>query len=323
MDTMSLSPDPSVRGFRHEALFYSGVGGFLGGVLPFIREGVRAGEDVLVVVGAPKIGLLRSRLNGEASAVRFADMAEIGGNPARIIPAWREFVKAGTSMSRPFRGVGEPVYPERNADELAECQLHESLLNLAFDGGPAWRLLCPYDAETLGGDVLDEARRTHPFVWQDGDERLSERYLSSAGPSLDLPLPEPRTGAVHVLEFDGGSLRRVRRFVAEHARLAVLSPERVDEVVLAVNEVTTNTVRHGGGRGTLRLWLQGDVLVVEVRDRGSIGDPLVGRGAPALQQEGGRGLWLVNQLCDLVQLRSSTKGAAVRLHVRGARAHVV
>ena len=71
-------------------------------------------------------------------------MVELGRNPACIIPAWREFLRdAGPG---PIVGIGEPVWPGRSDAELVECSRHESLLNLAFDGGRPWRLLCPYDA---------------------------------------------------------------------------------------------------------------------------------------------------------------------------------
>ena len=55
-------------------------------------------------------------------------------------------------------------------------------------------------------------------------------------------------------------------------------------------------------------------LVVEVRDAGRIADPLVGRQLPSWDAVGGRGLWLANQLCDLVQIRSSDTGTVVRIH---------
>ena len=93
-------------------------------------------------------------------------MADLGANPARIIPAWRQFL-AARHQGGPVRGVGEPIWPGRRPAEMAEAVLHEGLLNVAFDDGPAWRLLCPYDAERLPADVIAEARRTHPTVTGD------------------------------------------------------------------------------------------------------------------------------------------------------------
>ena len=56
----------------------------------------------------------------------------------------------------------------------------------------------------------------------------------------------------------------------------------------------------------------------EVRDTGLIAEPLVGRHRPEDGTVGGHGLWLVNQLCDLVQVRSSPTGSVVRVHMRRA-----
>jgi MEDS: MEthanogen/methylotroph, DcmR Sensory domain len=44
-----------------------------------------------------------------------------------------------------LRGIGEPLFATRSADELVECQRHEALLNLAFQDAPGFWLLCPYD----------------------------------------------------------------------------------------------------------------------------------------------------------------------------------
>ena len=59
-------------------------------------------------------------------------MAEIGANPACIIPAWRDFVDECAEAGRAIRGIGEPIWADRSPAELVECQRHESLLNLAF-----------------------------------------------------------------------------------------------------------------------------------------------------------------------------------------------
>src|SRR3954465_8060261 len=127
--------------FRHEALLYAGLDEFLEGLLPFIRGGVAAGEPVLAVLDTGKIAALRAQLNGDADAVHFADMAAVGANPARIIPAWRAFVDEHATDGRPMRGIGEPIYPARGAVELVECHRHEALLNLAFDGTPGFWLV--------------------------------------------------------------------------------------------------------------------------------------------------------------------------------------
>ena len=58
-------------------------------------------------------------------------------------------------------------------------------------------------------------------------------------------------------------------------------------------------------------------MICEVRDSGRLDKPLAGRARPELGQGGGWGLWLANQLCDLVQLRTLPDGSVVRLHLRG------
>ena len=183
-------PAETVGGYRHEAFLYSGLPEFLSGTLSFIRRAVSAGDPVLVVVSAAKIGLLRQQLGAEAGRVTFADMADVGGNPARIIALWQTFVQDNAGAAQ-LCGIGEPIGPDRSPAQLAECQLHEALLNVAFDAeAPLW-LLCPYDLEALAGDVVDEAQRAHPFVAH-GDQRRP----SSAFEPIDLCLlytsPSPR-----------------------------------------------------------------------------------------------------------------------------------
>jgi anti-sigma regulatory factor (Ser/Thr protein kinase) len=303
---------------RHEAFFYSGPDEFVNGATAFIRAALEAEEPVLVVVGAPKIAQLREALDGSADSVHFADMADVGANPARIIPAWRDFVTANAAPSRGLRGIGEPIFPERGPDELVECQRHESLLNVAFEGVQGFRLMCPYDVVSLEPHVVDEARRSHPFVWAPDAEQESDSYRgdeASAAP-FTLPLPAPR-GPVEELEFDSDGLQAVRTLIARSAARAGLGAERTDDAILAVNELATNSIRHGGGRGTLRAWQEGKTLIYEVRDSGVLDRPLVGRELPKPGTAGGHGLWLANQLCDLVQIRALPDGNVVRIHVRG------
>jgi anti-sigma regulatory factor (Ser/Thr protein kinase) len=306
-------PAEAVGGYRHEAFLYSGLPEFLSGTLSFIRRAVIAGDPVLVVVSATKIDLLRQRLGTEAEHVAFADMAEVGDNPARIIGVWQAFVQDNAGAAQLY-GIGEPVDAGRSPTELAECQLHEALLNVAFDAAtPLW-LLCPYDLEALAADVIDEAQRSHPFVAH-GDQRQASSVfepIDLADP-FDRPVPPPPAGAAS-MSFGSGDLRRLRAFVAGRAEQAGLGQKAASGFVLAVSEIASNSVRHGGGRGELRIWAEGRSLVCEVSDRGHITSPLVGRVRPAPDAGAGAGLWVANQLCDLVQIYSSARGTTVRVY---------
>lgn len=302
--------------FRHEALLYAGDEDFVRATLPFVRDGLAHAEPVLVAVPKSRARLLRSALGGDAGDVCFADMEAIGRNPNRIIPVWREFVRDRCAGGRRARGIGEPIWAARTPAELVECQHHETLLNLAFVDDPALWLVCPYDVASLPADVIAEAERSHPFVAGGGRHGASPAYrgLAAAAGTLAGPLEEPPV-APDELGFGRWQLDRVRRFVARHAAAAGLDRARTGDLVVAVNEVATNSLRHAGGRGRIRAWTDGGAVVCEVRDGGRIRSALIGREAPPRDSEGGRGLWIVNQLCDLVQVRSTATGTVVRLHV--------
>jgi anti-sigma regulatory factor (Ser/Thr protein kinase) len=309
--------------FRHEALLYNGVADFVDTASSFIRDAFASDEPVLVVVGAEKIALLREELGSEADKVEFRDMATVGSNPARIIPAWYDFVADQTARTRYFRGIGEPISNDRSPEALVECQRHESLLNLAFHDAGAWWLLCPYDTSALPSSVLEEALRSHPFVWEGGAHRSSDSYLDLdlIRQPFDLPLPEPKT-VPWVMPFALEDLAALRSAVCDHARRHGFGVSAAEDIVVAVNEVAINSLCHGGGRGLLRVWREGDMFTCEIRDSGHLDQPLAGRRRPEAGQEGGFGIWLVHQLCDLVQMRQFPEGNCVRMHIsipHGAR----
>jgi anti-sigma regulatory factor (Ser/Thr protein kinase) len=215
-----------------------------------------------------------------------------------------------------MRGIGEPIWAERNAAEMEECQLHESLINLAFRGADSFQLICPYDTAALPDEVIAEARRSHPVVSHAGERQPCGDYCGTdrAAARFSEPLPEPASEAESLTVTMRG-LRDARRLVRRRAEAARLEG-RVDDFVLAVNEVLSNSISHAHESGLLRVWDEPDGLVCEVRDGGHISQPLVGREEPSLGQVGGHGIWLVNLVCDLVQVRSSAGGSAVRMTMR-------
>jgi anti-sigma regulatory factor (Ser/Thr protein kinase) len=301
--------------FLHEAVFYEGEDDFVGQVVPFLYEGVEAGEPILVALRADRTRRLQAELGGDATHVQFAPMETLGRNPARIISAWHDFVSANEGSGRALRGIGEPIWPGRSEPELQECHRHEALLNVAFDEGPPWWLLCPYDTSALPGDVLDEARRTHPVVREQGLAQVSGPFPSPlARDPFHGVLSEPEA-PVHEYPFGIDDLAAVRRLVAESAQASGLAEERVTELVLCVSELAANSVLHGGGTGVLRTWNEGAAVACEVRDRGALRERLTGRIRPPLDALNGRGVWFANTMCDLVQIRSQADGTVVRVQM--------
>jgi anti-sigma regulatory factor (Ser/Thr protein kinase) len=297
-------------------LFYAGGDhGFLEGTLALVKRALAHEAAVLVAVGSARAVALKEALDDEAERVRFANMRELGRNPARIIPGWQEFVREHAHSDGNALGIGEPVWPGRGPAELSECERHEALLNFAFDDGPGWHLLCPYDVDGLDDQVLEAAQHTHPLLAREGSRERNDDYACGREP------PRPFAGALSAplapvteLAFASKNLAELRHLLSVWATEQSLGDERTEELVLAVDELASNSIRHGGGVGLLRCWREADTLLCEVHDAGQIEAPLVGRSRPTPEARCGRGVWLVNQLCDLVQIRSAAAGTVVRVH---------
>lgn len=306
--------------FEHEALIFRGADELLAAVLPFIYAGLQAGDPILVATPDDHIDVIRREL-GESNAERvsFLDMKLIGGNPARIIPVWEDFVSRSAAPGVTPRGIAEPAWAGRGQEELVECEHHEALLNVAFASSPPWRLLCPYDAENLPVQAISGAERTHPVLTDHGRHHANRSWpgLATMGRPVTTPLRARPPTAV-TLSFSPADLREVRRVVADIALGGGLTPTRAEDLALAAHEMAANSIRHGGGSGVLHTWMQDGTALAEVSDAGRIEDALVGRRPPDPALVGGRGVWMAHQLCDLVQVRRTPSGTTVRLHQRSS-----
>jgi anti-sigma regulatory factor (Ser/Thr protein kinase) len=295
----------------HLAFFYHGQRDYLARIQAFALAGLANGDAVLIALPGENCGLLREHLGDGTRRLHYADMARLGRNPARIIPEVRDFVDAHHGQR--IRYVGEPIWPGRSAAEIREATRHEALLNLAFPGTAA-TILCPYDAAGLPRSVIREAERTHPAILANGYPIATGSYAGPGNlpPDCERPLPPP-PGAAETLRYET-DLRPIRALVADHARRAGLPGDRTDDLVLAVSELAGNTLRHTDGGGTVHVWHTGEEVLCQIHDQGWITDPLAGRTRrPA--DERGHGLWVVNQVCDLVELRTGRAGTTVRLHM--------
>ena len=314
------SPGPSTpvfdrsETFVHPALFYRGMDDYLANTVPFVLAGLTRQDPVAVAVPPRNLDAIQGRVREYGSDlvthVHWLDMTEAGRNPGRIIPhVLRAF--ADQHRDRHVSIIGEPIWAGRSATEYPACVQHEALINNAFHGR-AVTILCPYDADSLSESVLADAEATHP-VLMDGDRTWpSGRYApNDVVAAYNRPLPEA-TDPVHVIGT--GTIRQARDVAATYAIEAGLPAERAEDIRLVVAELVTNSIEHGGGTASLRTWCSRSELVYEVFDTGRLTDPLAGRLPAAPTATRGRGLLLVNALCDLVRIHAGVHGTAIRVH---------
>ncbi|MEU9235972.1 sensor histidine kinase [Streptomyces subrutilus] len=310
----STSSGQAEARFRHELYPYRGDAQFLDGTLGFIREALEADEAVVVAVPPDKTSLLRNELDQEP-AVTFVDPTAAGLNPGRHIAAWAAWMGERGEEGRPVRGIGETAWRQaRNAAHLSELRHHEWLINRAFADSATWSLMCPYDSADEDESVMRSLSDCHPLIRRDG-QRVPNASYQATGEYPFEALAAP--GDVYQeIGYTHGDLAAVRSKTSQCASDAGVPQEGLAKLAVAVTEIATNSIRYGGGRGTLRTWVQDATFLCEFRDAGYLSDVMAGRIRPAAEQIGGRGLWLAHQLCDLVEIRSTPQeGTTVRLHM--------
>jgi MEDS: MEthanogen/methylotroph, DcmR Sensory domain len=310
---MQASPARTEQSYRHEALLWHDRTDFTDSLVPFVTDGLDAGEPVMVAVVAEHVEWLRDGLGAKADQVTFFDMAELGRNPAKIIPAWQKFLDTDAAGDGPARGVGEPIWAGRGADELIECQVHEALLNVAVDPTIPFWLVCPYDMAGLEPAVIDEAYRSHPVVIEADAYRGSTSYAGSAHLEMMLGQELPAlAGEPTTIPFSAANLGRLRAFLKLEGHVAGLGLQQAADLATVTSGLAAESLRRGATSGTIRVWRQPRSVVCEVVDDTHLEDPLAGRRAPLV--DGADALWAANQLCDLVQLRTTATGTTVRVH---------
>ncbi len=281
---------------------------------PFVEEGLAAGEPVMVAMIREHANWLRDALGAGARKVKFVDMAVLGRNPARIIPAWQSFLDDHSADGKPARGIGEPIWTGRRPEEILECQLHEALLNVAVDPKTPFWLICPYDVHGLDADVIEEAHRSHLTVMDGSQSRSHPLYggrthVETMFEAELRPLPGEPGESAFTLE----NVESLFGIVTLDAYAAGLGSDKIADLAGTVRRLATASLSRGATHGTLQIWHSPQALVCDVSDNTVIDDVLVGR--RSMHADGPDGLWQANELCDLVQVRSGSAGTLVRLYM--------
>ena len=301
--------------FVHRALIYEDEADLLAATVPFLEEGLAAGERQLVVTTPRNAEVLGRSLGRKADAVEFRDSREWYVLPTHTLLAYQRYVEEADTAR--VRIVGELPFGDESRAPISDWIRYESTLNVAFGRLPV-SIMCSYDARELPAPVLTDARRTHPELCAGAGSAASEEFTETMTLLRELDREELEEPTVATVELPiTGDLRGVRDFVLERARDAGLSGKSLQDTFLAVQEVASNTLAHGAREGTLRTWIQDGELIFEVQDHMS------GNGHPVMASLGTepalladpRGLWIARLLCDLVEVRSGAGGLVVRLHV--------
>jgi anti-sigma regulatory factor (Ser/Thr protein kinase) len=298
--------------FEHEAFFYGSDDDYVAALVPYLDEGVDAGDSVIAVVPDRQAARLRDALGSPSGEVAFVDAVEWYRHPARTIARYDDLLC--DLGGRRARVVGEVQFGA-TAQDWAGWTRYEAALNRALEHHRA-RVVCPYDIRRLPEQVVEDARRTHPLLFQAIDRTPNHEYVEPETLVADLapavPLPTTPPAVDLTVTNDLGTMRRAFAGVAADARI---DPDRVAELTVAVNEVATNALVHGSGTARLRAWIVGlGEIVCAVDDDGpGVHDPLLGFIPVPTDASGGRGIWLARQLFDLAEMAPTESGFRVTL----------
>jgi anti-sigma regulatory factor (Ser/Thr protein kinase) len=301
--------------FAHQALVYGSDAEFRRWASAFLQEAADRGEHAIVVTTEHNIGLLRDA--GAGDKVEYIPASTFYTAPGPAMGAYYRIAETYDGPGR-LRVIGEPVWHGRSEAQILEWHRYESAINIAFADTPSW-IVCPYDTRAVPDGIVADAARTHPELIDPAGPYPSPRYQEPAdfAAACDTrPLPEP-DGRVFEHPISSADLRALRAFLRARAFEAGLSGDRLNDLVVAVNETATNVIRHGAGHGKLRIWTEDQDLVCEVTDHaGLLTDSLAGYRPPAFEATSGQGLWTARQLCDLFQVRAEPDRTVIRLHTR-------
>lgn len=298
--------------FVHEALVYDSDEAFLGIAVPFLREGVAAGQPTLVG-GDEKQQQLVSAALGDLPGLTLLDHSA----PGHSVTTLREIyllrcaqIGDGAAQIRVLGGI--PRVPWKASARI------EAAVNHFFSALPIWEI-CPYDTRCTPDSVLADVRSTHPrHAVNHGQSSLSDQYegpaaflnrwakaevdvLEASAPDLNLVNPSPAAASSAVLLLAEGTQ---------------LDNESADIVQLSVSELVTNALEYGLGPALMRAWATHDRVVVTIRDAGpGPTDPFTGllRLDPKADPDQDTGLYLIHRAASQLTTFTDENGFTARL----------
>jgi anti-sigma regulatory factor (Ser/Thr protein kinase) len=298
-----------LRGFRHNALVYDSQDEYLAVAVPFLTEGVEAGEGAIVAHTKPGLAVMREAVGPAAAEVTFVDVSSAYTRPAQTLAAYHEVYAEQLRKTATLRAVADVQF----GPDPAEWDLwtgYEAVFNHSFAHLPAW-VLCSYNANGTPDQIIEGVWQTHPEV-VDGDTWTRSGDYEDPEDLLRRLTPAPTPlGDLRPIAF-GRDLEEFRERLARELVAEGVSEAKALDMLLAATEVAANAIEHGGGVEAVRVGRAQGRFVCEIVDRGiGFDDPTAGYLAP---REGiGTGLWVARQLTWQIEFFRSESGFTARI----------
>jgi anti-sigma regulatory factor (Ser/Thr protein kinase) len=301
---------------EHDLLLHDSAEQLAARAVAFVLEGLVAGDTAVVGALPGTTAALADALPDDDRVLVLDPPDMYRQRTPAAITSLRQLSEQRAPEGGRVRVVGETDFGPTPRHWL-EWQRYEAVVNEALRTQPLWGL-CLYDTSRLPDEVIESGLRTHPHLVTEHGRQVNPHYQEPADFLRSLPVPvEPLEATQPLLDVhDVSDFIGLRHTVGE--RLAGLGGDGdlVEDLHLAIDEMSSNAVRHGGPPVHLRLWASPDRVVCRISDRGpGMDDPFAGYG-PAHGSDlsrGGMGLWLARQLCDHVDVIDEGTGLTVRL----------
>jgi anti-sigma regulatory factor (Ser/Thr protein kinase) len=275
---------------RHNAFVYEGNDQYAERSVGFLRDGLEAGEGVVVANLRGPLGIIREALGADAGRATFVDVGSLYTRPARTIAVYQQTLARLVKTHGSVRLIAQVQYGP-TAREWDDWISYEALFTHATAGMPTW-VVCSYDVRETPDPVLDGVWRTHPTVLTD-DWNSSPTFEEPAQTVRRL-MPEPQPLELRAIP-PGPDLETLRERLAAELNAAQVPPSKVLDMLVAASEVAENARTHGGGIEELRVGEADGRFVCEIADGGEGFDhALAGYRAPSAGGDPA-GLWIARQ----------------------------
>ena len=299
--------------FEHELVLHHGPAELIDLMVPFMRDGADAGDQV-VVVGEPTF--VQDLLAAVPDIPDVLAVPEFGRerHPGRDLRKFQQVLSTLEGAGPRVRVVNQ--MPTMTDHQWHEWRRYEAAANFVLAPYRVWGT-CAYDTDRLDARTLEDLTISHSHVKTSAGRRPSHDFAGLSDhirSYLDLP-PHPIEATQPLLSLQDPSAAAARQVIRSVARTFGLTPTATESAVLAVSETVTNGSLHGREPVSLRVWAEDGRITVAVNDMGTGPHPLVGLLPVPVDSGSGRGMWILHQLLADLHHRTDRDGYTVRFSV--------